>query len=91
MTRSILKRKPDRIEYPDGNGERTCVVADDWLLGHCNSCGGQFMVESNVGSLRCPYGCLDVKIMWMWVKHKTVYIPEHDPMIIVDGQMKKVK
>jgi hypothetical protein len=91
MTKSVLRRKPDVIEYPDDNGGTTCIVAGDWLMGQCANCNRMFMVESNIGDLRCPHGCDNVKITWVWVKHQTIYIPEHEPVEIIDGTMQKPK
>ena len=91
MVKSILRHKPDVIEYPDENGGKICVIADDWLMGNCQCCGKHFLVESNEGDLRCPHGCQGAKIEWVWVKPQTIYVQEHEPQEIVNGQMKKTK
>lgn len=89
MTRSILKRKPDVIICPDGNGGRVEFSGSDWLMGRCLTCGNMFLVTSNLGAMVCPHGCGLDNIEWVWCKPKMVWIQQHNPMKIdKTGKMK---
>jgi len=87
MTKVTIKKKPDIIEL-DRNGSKVKYLASDWLMGICGSCGNEFLVKTNMGDMTCPHGCGASNIKWVWCTPKVIFVQEHEPMIIKNGQLK---
>lgn len=73
------------IELEDDKGNTIRLKAKSMLKGTCQLCGGSVLVESRIGSMRCPHCGGEVE--WVWGKAQLSFVPEAESDFVSPPQL----
>ena len=74
MVKSQLRRVPDELLVPDGNGGKVKLLGTGVIEYSCASCRANWWMRSNT-AVKCP-NCGNTEIKSRWTTPVTAFLPQ---------------